>query len=59
VGYRADKAYEEVQAKAFREWKASLTWPEYWSSMWRRWWPFVAGGACGLLGFLTLEYLSR
>lgn len=26
MGWRADQAYEDAQRKAFREWKASLTW---------------------------------
>lgn len=59
MGWRADQAYEEAQRKAFQEWKASLTRREYWSWMWQRWWPLIAGSACGLFGFLTLEYLSR
>jgi len=59
MGWRADKAYEEAQAKAFKQWKASLSWREYLSWQWRRWWPLAAGAATGLLAFLILELLGR
>lgn len=59
MGWRADKAYEEAQSKAYREWKASLTWAEYASWIWNRWWPFVAGAATAIMIFLTVEFLTR
>jgi hypothetical protein len=59
MGWRADKAYEEAQAKAYREWKASLTCREYVSWIWDRWWPFVAGATTGIMIFLAVELLTR
>lgn len=43
MGWRVDQAYDEAQKKDFREWKASLSWPEYWSWRFRMWGPFICG----------------
>jgi hypothetical protein len=59
MGWRADQAYEQAQAKAFKEWKASLTWREYALWIWNRWWAFAAGAATSTMIFLTAELLSR
>lgn len=47
MGWRADQAYEEAQKKDFKEWKASLSWAEYWTWESQRWGPFVGGVAVG------------
>lgn len=59
MGWRADKAYEEAQAKAFKEWKASLSWREYWSWQWDRWQYFVLGALPVAVGFLIAEFVLR
>lgn len=57
MGWRADQAYEEAQRKDFQEWKASLSWPEYWSWLFRRWGPFLGGAAVGATLCLALAWL--
>lgn len=49
MGWRADRAYEQEQAKAFQEWKASLTWREYLSWQWDRHRHFLAGAASAVV----------
>lgn len=50
MGWRADQAYEEEERRAFREWKATLSWGEYAAWQWQRWRAFLAGVvAAGIL----------
>lgn len=58
MGWRADQAYEDARRKAFREWKASLTWREYISWQWDRWKHFLAGAAAAGSGVLLWRLLS-
>lgn len=58
MGWRADQAYEEVQRKAFQEWKASLTWREYLAWQWSRWRYVLAGPATAALGILLMRLLA-
>jgi len=45
MGWRTDQAYEDAQRQDFREWKASLSWPEYATWQWSQWKWFLAGTA--------------
>jgi len=57
MGWRADQAYEETQKKDFQEWKASLSWSEYWSWQFHRWGPFLGGVAVGAALSLAVIWL--
>jgi hypothetical protein len=59
MGYRADKAYEEAQQESFRDWKASLTWREYWSWQWDRHRHFLGGAAAGGVVMLVIWWLTK
>jgi hypothetical protein len=59
MGYRADQAYEEKQQESFRDWKASLTWAEYWSWQWDRHHHFLGGAIAGGVVMLVIWWLTR
>jgi hypothetical protein len=59
MGYRADQAYEDDQRKAFRDWKATLTWREYWSWQLDRHRHFLGGVAAGGVVMWAIWYLTE
>lgn len=52
MGWRADRAYEEVQRDGFRRWRKSLTWGEYLGWELRRHGPLAGAAAAVILWLL-------
>jgi hypothetical protein len=59
MGWRADKTYEEAQARNFREWRASLTWRAYRSWQWSRHQHFFGGVAAGGIVMVAIWWLTK
>lgn len=57
MGWRVNQAYDEAQKKEFQEWKASLSWPQYWSWQFQTWGAFLGGVAVGSAFSLVVIYL--
>jgi hypothetical protein len=59
MGWRADKAYEEAQAKAFQEWRASLNRMEYFRWQWDRHRHFLSGVVVAGIVALVIWWLTK
>lgn len=59
MGWLADKAYEEAQAKAFREWKASLSRQDYLRWQWDRHRHFLGGAVVGVIILSIIWRLTK